>query len=262
MEMKRRFPFRIGSTSFVLPADIRTNVEYLAGKVDDIELVLFESDEIAELPDKGTVEILRSIAVRENLTYTVHFPLDIWFGDPDRTERKKSVRKCARVIETMKPLNPMAYILHCNRTCRENNRQEPVALWKSNTEASFDELLGTGLSPEMVCVETLDYPFPLIAQLVRDRGMSICLDIGHILLNGYPLAEYLHLYLKQSRVIHLHGVANDKDHQDISLIDNRSLSTLFSLLGSDRVQQRVVTLEVFNKASLKKSLSCLEEFLP
>jgi sugar phosphate isomerase/epimerase len=257
MGVKGQFPFRIGTTSFILPANIQTNIEYLAGKVDDIELVLFESDEIAELPDKGTVEVLKSIAVRENLTFTVHLPLDIRLGDSNQTERKKSVDKCLRVMERTMPLNPFAYILHCNKDCRE-----PVTVWKCNLENSIDALLSNGFAPDKICIENLDYPFEQIERFVEDKGLSVCLDIGHILLYNYSLAEHLNRYLKKSRVIHLHGVAEGKDHQDISVIDNLSLSMLFSLLGSDKAQQRVVTLEIFNKVSLKKSLSCLEELMP
>jgi hypothetical protein len=31
-----RFPFRLGATSFIVPADMETNVHFLASKVDDV----------------------------------------------------------------------------------------------------------------------------------------------------------------------------------------------------------------------------------
>ena len=37
--------FHIGATSYVIPADLAPNAEYLATRVDDMELVLFESPE-------------------------------------------------------------------------------------------------------------------------------------------------------------------------------------------------------------------------
>ena len=44
--------FRIGTTSYVIPDDILPNVEYLASRVDDVQLVLFETDEYgSNLPD-------------------------------------------------------------------------------------------------------------------------------------------------------------------------------------------------------------------
>ena len=39
------FPFRLGATSYILPADLVANAKFLAGKVDDIELVLFDLEE-------------------------------------------------------------------------------------------------------------------------------------------------------------------------------------------------------------------------
>ncbi len=39
------YPFRLGTTSYIIPADILPNVRYLADKVQDVELVLFEVDD-------------------------------------------------------------------------------------------------------------------------------------------------------------------------------------------------------------------------
>lgn len=256
MGLKSRFHFRIGTTSYIIPDDILTNVRFLSRFVNDIELVLFESHELSYLPDKRTIESLGKIAAGDDISYTIHLPLDIRLGDSDQTERKRSVEKCLRVMERTNPLNPFAYILHCNKC-----GIEPIDAWKANTENSINALFRDGLFPDKICIETLDYPFELIEPLVEDNNLSICLDVGHILLYHQPLPEYLTRYLKRSRVIHLHGVADGKDHQSISEIDIRSLYMLFSLLDSDKAQQRVVTLEVFNKEFLEKSLSYIEEFV-
>ena len=45
-------PFRLGTTSYIIPDDILPNVRYLAGKVKDIELVLFDIDEYCNIPDE------------------------------------------------------------------------------------------------------------------------------------------------------------------------------------------------------------------
>jgi len=44
--LKKRFAFRIGATSYVIQADLLSNVRFLSGKIDDIELVPFKSEEI------------------------------------------------------------------------------------------------------------------------------------------------------------------------------------------------------------------------
>lgn len=48
--MNIRFPFRLGRTSCIIPEDLLPNIRYLAGKLDDVQLVFLESDAIANLP--------------------------------------------------------------------------------------------------------------------------------------------------------------------------------------------------------------------
>jgi len=43
--LKGLFPFRPGTTSYIIPGEIEPNVRHLGGMVDDIEIVLFQSDE-------------------------------------------------------------------------------------------------------------------------------------------------------------------------------------------------------------------------
>ena len=74
--------FRIGTTSYIIPADILPNVEYLAPLVDDVQLVLFETDEHgSNLPDATLRQRLADLAAQYGITYTVHLPLDLRLGD-------------------------------------------------------------------------------------------------------------------------------------------------------------------------------------
>ena len=102
--LKGKFPFRLGATSYIIPDDIVPNVRFLADKVDDIELVLFESDELANIPSSDVVAELDSLARDNDLTYTIHLPLDIHTGHAEEPERRKSVEKCLRIIDRMAPL--------------------------------------------------------------------------------------------------------------------------------------------------------------
>ena len=61
------FPFRLGTTSYIIPADILSNVRYLAGKVRDVELVLFDVDDgMNNLPSPDEIEQLLMIALLED----------------------------------------------------------------------------------------------------------------------------------------------------------------------------------------------------
>ena len=44
--LRKRFAFRLWVTSYVMQADILSSVGFLLGKIDDIELVLFKSEEV------------------------------------------------------------------------------------------------------------------------------------------------------------------------------------------------------------------------
>ena len=104
--------FRIGTTSYIIPADILPNVEYLAPQVDDVELVLFEADEYgSNLPDAALCARLNAIAHAHDLTYTVHLPLDLRLGD-EGDPGHISLVKAARVIEATRALRPFAYTVH------------------------------------------------------------------------------------------------------------------------------------------------------
>jgi sugar phosphate isomerase/epimerase len=261
MELKGKFTFRLGAASYTIPGDILANVNLLCDLVDDIEIVLFESDEIAPLPDLNAISTLNRLALVNDLTYTVHLPLDIWIGDSNESERRASVDKCLRVFERTSPLNPFAFVLHCSRCDRNGGINENIAHWKENVTQSVLELISEGVSPEMLCVETLDYPFDLLADIVYGNKLSMCLDIGHIALHGYPLQNYLNDYFAITRTIHVHGVIQGKDHKNISLAGAENLRRIISLLNSDSSNQRVLTMEVFSKPDLDKSLRCMEQFL-
>ncbi len=73
--------FRLGTTSYIWPAEIVPNVHRLGPLVDDVELVLFEADDYSNLPDSATVDCLRALADEHDLSYTVHLPLDLTLAD-------------------------------------------------------------------------------------------------------------------------------------------------------------------------------------
>ena len=110
--LKNRFPFRLGTTSYIIPADLITNVRYLAPYVDDIELILFEADDESNLPDEKILIELNRIALSNDLSYTVHLPLGLPLGAANEAARCSSVKKALRIVELTCPLNPAAYVVH------------------------------------------------------------------------------------------------------------------------------------------------------
>ena len=261
--MKKRFPFRLGTSSYIIPSDIVENVKALAETVDDIELILFESDEISNLPDLKTINELVNLAKKHDLTYTVHFPLDISLGDSTENERLKSVEKCLRIINLMEPVKPFAYIVHCfrNNEYSDSSPTKDADSWKSSVSKLLKELIDSGIARHQICVETLNYSFEIIEDIIYTLKLSICLDIGHILLGGYSVDNYLTRYFERTRVIHLHGIIEGKDHRSISYIDSKCLSDLIKRLYKDGSNNCVVTLEVFDESDFIRSLDIMERYV-
>jgi sugar phosphate isomerase/epimerase len=256
--LKTRFPFRLGTTSYIIPADLITNVRFLAPLVDDIELVLFEADDESNLPDEKTITALNEIAHSNDLSYTVHLPLGLLLGATDEEERLSSVKKALRMLELTSPLNPAAYVVHFEGDRRGLLPSENMTGWTNGLRASVAELLGTGIPSHLFSVETLDYPFALVDPIVCEFELSVCLDIGHVLLQGYPLDAYLAKYHDRIRVFHAHGIRENKDHRDLGALRESDLALLFGSLRSCRSSPPVLTLEVFDENDFRLSLEVVE----
>jgi sugar phosphate isomerase/epimerase len=261
--LKGTFPFRIGTTSYIIPDDILPNLEYLRDRVDDVELVLFESDEFSNLPSPGAVEQIGRLGREANLTYTVHLPLDIRLGSADEAERQASVGKCLRVIERMRPVEPFGWILHLHGEQRGDPPTTDLPRWRSQNRRSLRELLAGGLPRRQLCVESLDYDFDLVAGLVEEFDLSVCLDIGHLLVQRRDVVAHLDRWLDRARVFHVHGVNPEgADHNALDHIPAGILETLAGRLTRlPTGDVRVMTMEIFGQDDFERSRKTVAERL-
>jgi sugar phosphate isomerase/epimerase len=257
LSLKGRLPFRLGATSYVIPDEILPNVEFLAGQVDDIELIIFESHEISNLPDEDTVRRLVDLAGEHDLTYTVHLPLDTHPGHEDPEVRRQSLGKCLRVAERLDPVAPFAYVLHLHGNQRGDPPAEDLEQWQAHVRESLQQLCGH-VDPARVAVETLDYDFVHIDEIVEEAGAAVCLDVGHLLVNGHSLERALDDLLPRTRVVHLHGVRGQDDHEAITHLPDGMLPDFLQRLN-DGQGERVVTLEVFRRDDFEESVGVLRE---
>jgi sugar phosphate isomerase/epimerase len=257
--IKARYPFRLGTTSYILPADLIPNVRFLAPLIDDVELVLFESEEISNLPDPDVIAGLKELKIENRISYTVHLPLDISLGSCDETCRILSVDKCLRIIDVTRPLAPFAYIVHFHGERRGPKPAQNMDCWKKALDLSVRDLLASGVRPELLSVETLDYPFECVYDIVSSHGLSVCLDIGHLAFHGFQINEYIDRYLDQTRVVHLHGFSNGTDHKDIAALPEGVVPMVISTLCSDAGKERILTLEVFGLTDFKKSIEVIRK---
>lgn len=263
--MKHRFPFRFGTTSYIVPSDIIPNVEFLRDRVDDIELVLFESDEFSNLPSPADMQRLASLAGEADLTYSVHLPLDVYMGHHDRRERTRSAGKCRRIVELTEGLPKSAYVLHFEAGPGIDINGFSSSELERFTTALHDScamfLNQTDVSSRLVCVENLNYPYELVLPVVEAYGFSVTLDVGHLEYYGFPTDEYLRKLLCRTRVLHMHGTKDGKDHNSLSYMKPDALDMVMQALADDPVSERVFTLEIFSEEDFVSSCRTMERFL-
>ena len=266
--MNTRFsnlPFRLGTTSYIWPDDILPNVVRLAPLVDDVELVLFESDEYgSNLPSEAVITELRQLAQAHDLTYTVHLPLDLRLADDDST-RHPSLEKARRVIERTRALDPFAYVVHLAGTGatapfsppgRRAGDEGQLARWQSQAARSLEQVAGWAGDASRVCVENLEnYDPTALVQVLDIVPANRCVDVGHFWLQGRDPLPHLRQWQNRTRVVHLHGVG-ERDHKSLALVSPEALDPVVAYLVEN--MRGVVTLEVFGVDDFFSSKQALE----
>ena len=265
MRCKQQFPFRLGTTSYIIPAGIMPNIEYLRDKVDDVELVLFESDEMSNLPSAEDIERLAEMAGAHDLTYSVHLPLDVYLGHEDSDVRERSVQKCLRVIELTESLGPSAYVMHAEageRVDVNGFSEAGKRAFAEHVASSLERLFSaTGVPPAEFCVETLNYPLDIVGEVISSFGLSVTLDVGHLELYGFPVEEHLRRYLPLARVFHMHGIRDGKDHNGLQHMRAETLDTVVRALCEAPDPKRVFTMEIFSEPDLLSSCETMARYL-
>lgn len=253
---KRMFPFKLGTTSYIYPDEIVPNVAKLAPFLDEIELVLFESEGLDNYPDETQMKDLMSLSIHQGVDFNIHLPIDIFLGDEEEEIRVKGVNIAKKVMERTLCLRPSLYTLHLDLRNKEGREETDIKTWRRRIGQSIKEIRECGVEPSRISIETLGYPFEWIEDVVEASGFSICLDIGHILITGQDLRLYFDKYLPKASILHLHGFQDKSDHLAIDRLPEPALKLIVSHL---RDYHGIVSLEVFSLDDLKRSLFVLEE---
>ena len=248
------FPFRIGSTSFIYPDDYVPNVKMLGPYLDEIELLLFESLPPEALPSKATITELSRLAAAYDLTYNIHLPTDVSISDEKPENQQQTVDTLLGVIELTAPLAPTAYTLHIPYN-RQSYAGDAVKRWQGCVLKNLEKILAGGIAAEVIAIENLDYRFDLLNDILTELNLSVCLDIGHLIMNEYDFNTLFNQYADRTAIIHLHGVKSGHDHLALNKLAGPFIQPLMSILkrfsGS-------VSVEVFAFDDLKPSLALLE----
>jgi sugar phosphate isomerase/epimerase len=233
------FPFRLGSTSYVYPADLAGNAARLAaaGLIRDMELVLFDQpDGPSNLPDADTVAALADTAARYDLTYTVHLLDDLQAG---ANGRHSSLDRAAQVIDLTRDLPPHAVIAHVD------GRTVDAPGWADQAVRAVQAVADRLPDPALLAVENLENYDPAALNPVWSAcPVQSTLDIGHLWKAGRDPLPVMADWLPRTRVVHLHGfdASTGRDHISLAVMPPAQLDPVIAAL---RDYRGVLTLEVF-----------------
>jgi len=257
VSFKGTFPFRIGTTSYIYPDHILPNIKMLAPFVDEIELVLFESGAESNLPTPAEIEAMSRIKHDQNINFNVHLPIDIFLGDSDIDIRKRGIKIAKRIINDTHTLLPSTYTLHFSLVNKDGTIEKDIKSWRDRLRESMESILEADIPSSKISIETLSYPFEWVETIIEDFGLSICIDVGHLINNKLDVLSYFKKYISRTTIVHLHGVNNGHDHTSLSLLTKEEMIKVVKSLSDFG---ETVSLEIFSYRDLVDSLFFLKQW--
>lgn len=249
--------------------DLFHNVEVLSGLVKDIEVVLFHTPDLNNIPTPREIDRLKELGDRKDISFTVHLPASLEPAAERQDLREESLDLAAEIIGRFSGLHPRHYILHLPfskptlipipgyyfpwKPAEEWNQ------WGQRAEEALKRLSNSLGAPESLLVENINYSPGFLEPFVRKGLCGLCLDMGHLWLGREDILGVLRNYLQLTRVIHLHGVEGFKDHISLANLPSRQLEEWFQVLH-EAAYQGVITLEVFDPVDLEESLNITYKF--
>lgn len=251
-------PFRLATTSFIYPDHILPNVRKIGSFFDEIELLVFESQPKGVLPSRADVRELGQLAQALGLSYNIHLPTDISLTDPSGTQRAKAADTLLAVVELFAPLSPTTFTLHLPMDRGTATRED--FLWDKRARKGLELLVPRLPDPGLVSLETLWYDPDYLYRLVKDYGLSLCIDAGHHFKYGHDLRTTFERFKDKIPLVHLHGVDFSgpipKGHTRLDRLPHELFMLTTQLLST---YEGTVSLEVFNLENLNRSLEKLSK---
>lgn len=252
------FPFRIGTTSYIIEADLVANARFLADKVDDMQLVLFElPNGPSNIPSPQIVNQFAEIGHSSALTYSIHLIDDL----PADSADHPAMQRCKRLVELFEPLQPSAFVLHLDgREIRQTGYPaQALEDWQQGTRLALEQLSDWVGDGQLLAVENLEgYPPEFVTPIVEQTTAGRCVDVGHLWLDGIDPMPHLRSALPRARIIHLHGLKDGRDHQSLAHMAADQIDPIVRLLIESNYAG-IVTLEIFGRDDFESSLQAIKE---
>ena len=251
---KGRYPFRLGTTSFIYPDLYSENVKNLGPFVDEIELLFFESNHPDALPDAYEIKALADLKKEFDLTYNIHLPTDVIIAAANPNERRDAVNIVSKVIDLTSVLEPVTFTLHIPYEEYPGGSN----VWQAYVLKGLATLFENGMDPSLISLETLDYSPDFFHEALNRFDISVCLDVGHLFIHGFDPLKYYNKFRERISIIHLHGVADGSDHLSLDQLDDTNSAIVRKILKDFTGS---LSIEVFSFNDLKVSLDVFEKWM-
>lgn len=256
------FPFRIGTTSFILPVkeeNLLSNAGFLRDIFDMVQLLFFGREYLGEILTPGIMKGLRNIREESGLSYTVHLPSDLELLDPSPGSLGASIDVIERVMEETEGMGITGYVLHVDRLHHGVPRvacdRETIELFHGTMDAIGERL---GARAAGILIENTTYDLAGFASPVLEGPCGVCMDLGHLLLHGHDPGRFLDVFGSRVGEVHLHGVEGGRNHRALARLDQATEALIAGFLHGGEAP---VILEVYNLVDLVKTAACLEAIM-
>jgi sugar phosphate isomerase/epimerase len=258
---KNKFPFKLGTTSYVLSEredNLMANVRFLMDRFDMIQLLFMGRNHLHEVMSPSIIRRLGQAREKSGVLFTVHLPADLDLLNPDADTVRGSVGVIERIISSTRSLDVWGYVLHVDRFINGSGRADPGEKGLATFRASLEVLAdGLGSDSGNVYIENTTYDLIPFKETMAGLPFPVCMDAGHLFFLGQDYEGFTDAFGGMVMQIHLHGFRNGKDHVAVSELEPRAMARIVDF---QRRSPRPMILEVFNRDDLEKSARHLERY--
>ena len=227
--------FVIGTTSFVFPASVGDNCKKLQDIVDEVSIVMFETNSCLKYNEKDLLPWLIDL----DLSYNIHLPLDL----PWEKGTKKVFEVIKQLVDMTQFLSPRSYVLH--------------PPYNAKLFSSLIELIDNNnmVLDKFFIENTEENNLINIWETIKSTPLNVCLDIGHLIeYNQYMLLDIDGLF-KKVGMLHLY-TPHQRRHRSLKELREEDIPLLKNILEQTKPGATII-LEVFNYNDLISSLDFL-----
>jgi sugar phosphate isomerase/epimerase len=238
-----------------------------------VELTLDLQAIYPQVFDDGFYNSVAELQQELGFVCTVHLPF-LWVepASLNETIRHASVDCLRQAVEVTRAVDVRTYVLHLwgiatgqvvSQLREPVQRQALLGVLLSQASRSLSALCDI-VEPEDLCVENLeDSLFDLALPIIEQHRVSICLDAGHLALQGGDALTFLARHGERVCEIHLHDAIppqhGDRQRARDHLALGQGQLDYAALIGklAELDYQGPIILEVNSKADLEQSLAVL-----